>query len=71
MVALMRAVGMAGCFSARTCHEWWRKTVLTLPLPDDEIRDIADNRPPYLRRRPRNAAAVRREINESKHHHPS
>lgn len=31
-----------------TPRESWRKTILTLPLTDDEIRDIADNRPPYL-----------------------
>lgn len=29
-------------------REWWRKTILTLPLTDDEIRDIADNLPPYV-----------------------
>jgi hypothetical protein len=28
---------------------WWRKTILTLPLTDDELRDIADNEPPYFR----------------------
>lgn len=32
-----------------TPREWWIKTVLTLPLTDDELRDIADNLPPYLR----------------------
>ena len=31
-------------------RDWWRRTILTLPLTDDEIRDIADNLPPYLRR---------------------
>jgi predicted TIM-barrel fold metal-dependent hydrolase len=30
-------------------REWWRKTILTLPLSDSEIRDIADNVPPYIR----------------------
>lgn len=30
-------------------RDWWRKTVLTLPLTDDELRDIADNLPPYIR----------------------
>ena len=29
-------------------REWWTKTVLTLPLTDAEIRDIADNVPSYL-----------------------
>jgi hypothetical protein len=30
-------------------RDWWRKTILTLPLTDEEIRNIADNVPPYLR----------------------
>lgn len=30
-------------------RDWWRRTVLTLPLTDGEIRDIADNLPPYIR----------------------
>ena len=30
-------------------RDWWRKTILTLPLTDDELRDIADNLPSYLR----------------------
>lgn len=29
---------------------WWRETILTLPLTDEEVRDIADNVPPYLTR---------------------
>jgi predicted TIM-barrel fold metal-dependent hydrolase len=33
-----------------TPREWWRRTILTLPLTDDEIRDIADNVPPYIAR---------------------
>lgn len=57
MVALMRTVGMGRILYGTdmvlpwnpTPREWWRKTVLTLPLTDDEIRDIADNVPPYLR----------------------
>lgn len=32
-----------------TPREWWRKTILTLPLTDEEIRDIADNVPAYVR----------------------
>jgi hypothetical protein len=32
-----------------TPRQWWRKTILTLPLTDNEIRDIADNKPPYMR----------------------
>jgi predicted TIM-barrel fold metal-dependent hydrolase len=57
MVALMRAVGMGRILYGTDMplpwnpspREWWRKTVLTLPLTDDEIRDIADNVPPYVR----------------------
>jgi uncharacterized protein len=30
-------------------RDWWRKTLMTLPLSDDELRDIADNVPPYIR----------------------
>ena len=30
-------------------RDWWRRTILTLPLSDDELRDIADNLPPYIR----------------------
>ena len=32
-----------------TPRDWWRKTILTLPLTDDEVRNIADNLPPYAR----------------------
>ena len=32
-----------------TPRDWWRRTILTLPLSDAEIRDIADNQPPYLK----------------------
>ena len=32
-----------------TPREWWRRTILRLPLTDDEVRNIADNLPPYLR----------------------
>jgi predicted TIM-barrel fold metal-dependent hydrolase len=32
-----------------TPREWWRRTILRLPLTDDEVRNIADNMPPYLR----------------------
>lgn len=31
-------------------RDWWRRTILTLPLTDAEIADIADNLPPYARR---------------------
>lgn len=56
MAALMRAVGMSRILFGTDMalpwnpspREWWRKTILTLPLSDDEIRDIADNRPPYF-----------------------
>lgn len=30
-------------------RDWWKKTILPLPLTDGEIRNIADNVPPYLR----------------------
>jgi uncharacterized protein len=33
-----------------TPRDWWRKTILTLPLTDEEIANIADNLPPYLPR---------------------
>jgi predicted TIM-barrel fold metal-dependent hydrolase len=33
-----------------TPRDWWRKTILTLPLTDEEISDIADNVPSYLQR---------------------
>ena len=57
MAALMRAVGMGRILFGTDMplpwnpspREWWRKTILTLPLTDDEIRDIADNQPPYIR----------------------
>ena len=57
MAALMRAVGLGRILYGTDMplpwnpspREWWRKTVLTLPLTDEEIRDIADNRPPYVR----------------------
>jgi predicted TIM-barrel fold metal-dependent hydrolase len=57
MVALMRAVGISRILYGTDMplpwnpspRDWWRKTVLTLPLTDDEIRDIADNVPPYVR----------------------
>jgi predicted TIM-barrel fold metal-dependent hydrolase len=29
-------------------REWWTRTVLPLPLTDDEIKNIADNVPPYV-----------------------
>jgi hypothetical protein len=32
-----------------TPRDWWRRTVLTLPLNDEEIADIADDVPPYIR----------------------
>ena len=57
MADLMRAVGMSRILFGTDMplpwnpspREWWRKTILTLPLTDDEIRDIADNKPPYIR----------------------
>lgn len=57
MAALMRQVGLGRVLYGSdmplpwnpTPREWWRKTVLTLPLSDEEIRDIADNLPPYVR----------------------
>jgi predicted TIM-barrel fold metal-dependent hydrolase len=57
MVALMRVVGMGRILFGSDMplpwnpspREWWRKTILTLPLTDAEIRDIADNKPPYIR----------------------
>lgn len=57
MVALMRTVGLGRILYGSDMplpwnpapREWWRKTILTLPLTDDEIRDIADNLPPYVR----------------------
>jgi predicted TIM-barrel fold metal-dependent hydrolase len=57
MVALMRKVGIGRILFGTDMplpwnpspRDWWRKTILTLPLSDDEIRDIADNTPPYLR----------------------
>jgi predicted TIM-barrel fold metal-dependent hydrolase len=58
MVRLMRQVGMDRILYGTDMplpwnpspRDWWRKTILTLPLTDDEIRNIADNAPPYLRR---------------------
>lgn len=32
-------------------RDWWRRTILRLPLTDDEVRNIADNLPPYARDR--------------------
>jgi predicted TIM-barrel fold metal-dependent hydrolase len=29
-------------------REWWRRSLLRVPLTDDEIRNIADNLPPYV-----------------------
>jgi predicted TIM-barrel fold metal-dependent hydrolase len=57
MVGLMRKIGLGRVLYGTdmplpwnpTPREWWRKTILTLPLTDDEIRDIADNLPPYVR----------------------
>ena len=57
MVALMKAVGLGRILYGSDMplawnprpRDWWRKTILTLPLTDDEIKDIADNRPPYVR----------------------
>ena len=57
LVELMRRVGMNRILFGTDMplawnpspREWWRKTVLTLPLTDDELRDIADNLPPYVR----------------------
>lgn len=57
MVALMRQVGLDRVLFGTDMplpwnpspRDWWRKTILTLPLTDDEIRNIADNVPPYLR----------------------
>jgi len=57
MVALMRQVGIGRILYGTDMplpwnpspREWWRKTLLTLPLTDEEIRDIADNKPPYIR----------------------
>lgn len=31
-------------------REWWKKTILPLPLTDEEIADIADNVPSYITR---------------------
>lgn len=57
MVALMRQIGMDRILFGSDMplpwnpspRDWWRKTVLTLPLTDAEIRDIADNVPSYIR----------------------
>lgn len=57
MAALIRAVGTGRVLYGSDMplpwnpspRDWWRKTVLTLPLTDGEIQDIADNRPPYVR----------------------
>ncbi|HEY0810310.1 MAG TPA: amidohydrolase family protein, partial [Longimicrobiales bacterium] len=57
MVGLMKAVGLGRILFGTdmplawnpTPREWWRKTILTLPLTDFEISDIADNKPPYIR----------------------
>jgi predicted TIM-barrel fold metal-dependent hydrolase len=58
IAALMRKVGMGRILYGSDMplnwnpapREWWRQTVLTLPLTDAELRDIADNLPPYARR---------------------
>jgi uncharacterized protein len=57
MAALMRQVGLGRILYGSDMplswnpspREWWQKSVLKLPLTDDEIRDIADNVPPYIR----------------------
>lgn len=57
MAALIRRVGVDRVLFGTdmplawnpTPRTWWRKTILTLPLTDDELRDIADNLPPYVR----------------------
>jgi predicted TIM-barrel fold metal-dependent hydrolase len=57
MVRLMRGVGIGRILYGSdmplpwnpTPRQWWRKTILTLPLTDAEIKDIADNTPPYVR----------------------
>ena len=58
VVGIMRRLGMGRILYGTDMplpwnpspREWWRKTILTLPLTDDEIRDIADNLPPYIPR---------------------
>lgn len=58
-VSLMRKIGMDRIFfgsdmplaSNPSPRDWWRKTILTLPLSDDELRNIADNLPPYMQPR--------------------
>ena len=55
-VHVMRSIGMDRILfgsdmplpSNASPREWWRKSILPLPLKDEEIRDIADNMPPYL-----------------------
>jgi predicted TIM-barrel fold metal-dependent hydrolase len=56
VVGIMRRIGLGRILYGSdmplawnpTPREWWRKTILTLPLTDDEIRDMADNLPPYV-----------------------
>lgn len=58
VVDLMRRIGLGRVLYGNdmplawnpTPRQWWRETILTLPLTDDEIRDIANNAPPYLPR---------------------
>lgn len=42
-----------------TPRDWWRRAVLPLPLTDAEVRDIADNLPPYVGRRGPASRAMR------------
>jgi predicted TIM-barrel fold metal-dependent hydrolase len=57
MAGLMRRLGLSRILYGTDMplswnpwpREWWTKTILPLPLTDDEIRDIADNVPPYIR----------------------
>ncbi|QRO00144.1 amidohydrolase family protein [Archangium violaceum] len=57
-VGVMRRIGMGRILhgtdmplrSNPTPRAWWRGTLLTLPLTDAELRDIADNVPPYMLR---------------------
>lgn len=56
-VALLRRVGLGRILYGSDMplpwfpspRDWWRRSILTLPFTDGEIRDIADNAPPYVR----------------------
>jgi len=58
LVATLRRIGLARVFhgsdlavsSNPSPREWW-KAMRALPLSDDELRTVANNLPPYLRRR--------------------